>query len=270
MKIYLNGQLQEKDSLEEVFEPGFLFGWGCFETMRAYKGKIPFLKEHINRLNKGIALLGLAAVDLQWEQELSSLLEQNSLQDAYVRITAYKKRQGTGVIVYADKFGYYTPEIYDKGFSCLISSYRRDPEDVGCKAKTLSYLQNRLSWFQAQKEKKSEAIVLNQKGTMAGGARSNLFIVKEGKVFTPSISCGAFDGITRKAVFDIVESIGVESEEKELLPEDLFSAEEVFLTSALLEVMPLVECEGKQISQGKPGEFTRQVHSQYKKLLEEA
>jgi len=266
MKVYCNGQLQNEQSLEEIFEPGFLFGWGAFEALRAYNKNIPFLDLHIERLNNSLGLLGLEKPNLNWQDIIKELLAENKLDDAYIRLTAYKKRKGTGTICYVSKFEYYTPEVYTKGFSAIISPYKRDRNSLNCKVKSLSYLENRLSWLEAQKKKKSEALVLNKEGEIAGGSRSNLFILREGDAFTPPLEAGAFDGITRNEVMAILNDLDLEVKEKKLTTDDVFNCQEAFLTSSLLEVMPLVELEGKSIAKAIPGKLTKEIHSRYKEL----
>ena len=267
MKIYCNGEVKEKDTLEEIFEPGFLFGWGVFETMRAYQSRVAFLNEHIKRLNDGLDLLGIEKVNLNWDETIRNLLRENKLEDAYVRITAHKKRKGTGILIYTDVFGYYPPEVYKKGFTALISPHKRNQEDICAKVKSISYLNNRLSWFEAQKKKKSEALVLNYQGNVVGGARSNIFLINNGVAFTPSVKSGAFEGVTRQKVIEILGKLGIEVKEKNITLSDMLSCEEVFLTSSLLEIMPLVEVDDKKIKDGVPGKTTKQIHSQYKELI---
>ena len=269
MKIYCNGDIVEKESLGDIFEPGFLFGWGVFEPLRTYGDNIPFLSEHIARLNKGLSLLGIEEVEIEWEKEIRALLSQNNLKDGYVRLTAYKKRGGTGLIIYVDKFGYYPDQIYEKGFSAIISPYKRYIGDISCQVKSLSYLTNRVSWLKAQVAKKNEALILNTDGYLTGGSRGNLFIVKDNKVITPTIDCGAFSGITREAVIKILKDLDIEVKECKVLIEDLSSADEAFITSSLMEVMPLVEAEGKNIGDGKPGNITLKVLSEYRKITRE-
>lgn len=267
MKVYSNGDLVNKDQISEVFEPGFLFGWGVFEPLRTYKGNIPFLSQHIQRLKKAVELLGIGKLELDWKKTIKDLLAENSLGDAYIRITAYKKRKGTGLLIYTDKFGYYTDEVYEKGFTAMVSPYRRCAKNICSQVKSLSYLQNRFSWLKAQEAKKSEALILNPKDNLAGGSRSNLFLVKDKKLFTPLIEDGAFCGITRRAVIDIAKESGLNLEEKELKIEDVLTSDEAFLTSALMEVMPLVETEDKKIGQGTPGPITSKILSEYRKKL---
>ncbi len=267
IKIYCNNNLIDKENCPEIFEPGFLFGWGAFETFRSYKGKIPFLNLHVARLNDTLNVLGIEEAKIDFKSKIEELLKINNLEDAYIRITAYKKRDSTGLLIYVDKFGYYPQSVYDKGFTAIISPYKRNTENTFCQLKSLSYLENRISWYEAQKQKKDEALVADQNGFLVGGSRSNLFIVKNKDIFTPSLKKGAFYGITRRALINKLTDSRIKVFEKELTREDLLFADESFLTSALLEVMPLIECDGKQIANGKPGEITKLVLSDYRKLI---
>ena len=267
MKIYYNGRVIDKESSGDIFEPGFLFGWGVFEVLRAYKGKIPFLNQHIKRLNKSLILLEIGEADLNWENAVGNLLKENGLEDAYIRMTVYKKRQAVGVLIYVDKFEYYKEDAYKKGFNSTISSYRRCSKNICSQVKSLSYLPNRFAWLGAQKKKKSEALILNPRGSLAGGSRSNLFLVKDNKVITPSIEDGAFCGITREVVMKVLKELNIDIKEEVISIEDLYSCQEAFLTSSLMEVMPLVECDDKPLGKGLPGEVTLKVLSGYRKLL---
>jgi len=267
MKVYSNGELISREAISEVFEPGFLFGWGVFEPLRTYKGALPFLNEHLLRLDKGLELLGLEKVALDWKKIICELLSENKLEDAYVRITAYKKRKGTGILIYADTFTYYTRETYEKGFSSLISPYRRHADEVSSSIKSLSYLQNRLSWLAAQKAKKDEALVVNQDDFMVGGSRSNVFIVEGDQVLTPSLESGAFDGVTRRAVMKIIRDMDLTVKEERMKIGEITTCTEAFITSTLMEVMPLVECEEKPVGNGKPGKTTLKILSEYRKII---
>ncbi|MFA5008393.1 MAG: aminotransferase class IV [Candidatus Omnitrophota bacterium] len=266
MKVFCNSKFVEKETLEEIFEPGFLFGWGAYETFRAYKGNIPFLSLHTDRLNKNLEIIGIGKIDLDFTGKIKQLLRENKLEDAYIRITAYKKRNSTGLLIYADKFGYYPPETYTKGFSAVISPHRRDTKSPFSQIKSLSYLENRMSWFEAQKVNKDEALLLNRQDYLIGGARSNLFLVKGKEVVTPSIKSGAFAGITRQLLINELMHLRARIKEKELTLEDLYDADEAFLTSSLLEVMPLVECGSKKIGDGNPGNTTMEILASYREL----
>jgi branched-subunit amino acid aminotransferase/4-amino-4-deoxychorismate lyase len=228
---------------------------------------VPFLDLHTTRLNDSLNILGIKEVKIDFAKEIKQLLSLNNLENAYIRITAYKKRESTGTIIYVDKFGYYPQSAYEKGFSAVISPYRRNLYNSFYNLKSLSYLENRLSWFEAQKVNKDEALIINEDGFLVGGSRSNLFIVKDANVLTPSLESGAFDGITRKIVIGELKKIKIKVEEKEISLEDLFScANEAFLTSSLLEIMPLVECDGKALGNGKPGKIAHKLLEQYRSI----
>ncbi|MDP2922404.1 MAG: aminotransferase class IV [Candidatus Omnitrophota bacterium] len=267
MRVFCNGNIIEKKDVEEIFEPGFLFGWGVFETLRAYNGKVPFLDLHVARLNDGLNALGIEEVKFDFANKIAELLKVNGLEDAYIRITAYKKRESTGVLIYVDKFGYYPQGAYEKGFSAIISPYKRNTQNPFSQIKSLSYLENRMSWHEAQKRNKDEALILNEKELLVGGSRSNLFIVKNEEVITPPLASGAFYGITRKTIINKLNNLRIKVRETELSVEDLYSCDEAFLTSALLQVMPLVECESKVVGKGKVGDITLRVLSQYHNIL---
>jgi len=267
MKVYCNGDFIEKDEIAEIFEPGFLFGWGVFEPIRVYGQNIAFLDEHIQRLNSSLKLLGIGPLELDFKKAINAVIAQNKVKDAYVRLTAYKRRKGTGLLIYADTFAYYTKDVYDKGFSAVISPYVRSSDNICSKVKSLSYLQNRLSWLWAQESKKSEAIVLNSCGNVCGGSRSNLFLVKDGTLITPPESSGVFRGITKEAVKKIASSLNITVKEEDIKAADIPKADEVFITSALMEVMPLVEFEDEPIADSKPGKITLQLLCEYRKAV---
>ena len=267
MKVYINGQFREKEELSEIFEPGFLFGWGVFEPLRVFDDKTVFLDEHLTRLKNSCKLLSLDFPEVDWEAKIKEALSTNKLKDAYLRLTIYKKRKGTGVIIYADDFKYYASDAYANGFTALVSAIRRDENDLACRVKTTSYLNNRLAWAEAQAKGKDEALMLNLKGNLAGGARSNLFIVKNDLVTTPLLKEGAFCGITRLKIMKILRQMNLKVKEAVVKKGDLLKADEAFLTSSLLEVMPLVACDNHKISKGLPGKFALIMREQYRRLI---
>lgn len=261
--IYLNGNWRAKEDLGETLEPGFLFGWGLFESMRVYQGRPCFLARHLERLSLGINLLGLTPVDVDWVGKIRCLIGENKLQDGYLRITVYRRRKDTGVMIYADKFIYYPPDTYRQGFSAVISPYCRQNSDIFTKIKPLSYLNNRLSWFYAQQQKAQEALVLGGDGFVAGGARSNLFIINGKEALTPALEDAAFAGLTRAIVIGILKEMKVNVREAKISQRDIISAREAFLTSSLLEVMPLVSLGEDKIGGGRPGFYTKEVRNAY-------
>ncbi len=267
MKIFFNGKIENKEKVDQLLEPGFLFGWGVFEPVRIYNKRIPFLKEHLQRLKSGLNLIGIKYPDLDFKKVIEDLLTQNSLLNAYLRITVYKKRESTGIIVYAAPFEYYKDPLYQKGISADISLYRRHKSSLYSKVKSISYLEKRVSWLKAQQKGKGESLVLSEEGKVLGGSRSNLFLLlKNDKLITPSEESGAFLGITRKAILNIAKELDISVEEKSLGLNQVYACKEAFLTSALMEVMPLVACEDKLIGQGKPGKVSLKFLKEYRKL----
>ena len=270
MKIYLNGEIVDKGQVGELFEPGFLFGWGAFETLRSYavktaaSGRPAFLKEHLERLNESLDFLGLDRPQIDFGAEFSRLMGENDLRDAYLRVTVYKKKNSLGVILDASEFNYYRDDVYEKGVKLVPAPFSRFSRDQFLKIKSVSYVKNRLAWAAAQKQGAEEAIFFNEKGFIQEGSRSNIFFIKGRRIFTPAADCGLLEGVTRKAVLDICRQQSLSVAEDEYTLEDLFSAEEVFITSSLMEVMPVREIDGKQFKV-KNYTLTPAIRALYKK-----
>lgn len=251
MDVYFNGKIVKESEMEDILEPGFLFGWGAFETLRVYNKKTAFLDEHLKRLKEGLYFLGLEYPAVDFNKEISFLLNKNKLADAYLRITVFKKRKSVGVIIYVSEFNYYKDEDYKKGFKVIFSPFVRYSRDEFLKVKSISYVNSRVSWFLAQKKEKDEAVFLNERGFIQEGSRSNIFFVKKGVIFTPSLECGLLAGVTRKAIIDICRQIGIKIKEGKFKREELLSSDEIFLTSSLMEVMPVCEIEGNSLDVSK-------------------
>lgn len=267
MKVYLNGDIQEAKNIENILEPGYLFGWGAFETLRIYNGKAAFPEEHIERLKEGCEKILLNSPKISFQEEIDNLLKVNKLNNAYCRITVFKKKTSTGVMIYVSPFNYYKEDNYKKGFKAIVSSFARNSKDPLNSVKSTSYLKNRLAWKIAQDKGSDEAIFLNEGGFLAEGSRANLFFIKGEKIYSPSLECGILEGITRRKIIGVAKEKRLVLEEGEFKLEDLLSCDEVFLTSSLMEVMPLVEVNGQPIKYGRPGKITQIIHQGYLKLI---
>ncbi len=267
MKVFLDGGLTEDSLIKDLLEPGFLFGWGVFETLRVYNKKPAFLSEHIKRLRQGCERIFLEFPGIDFKKEISRLLEENNLTNAYCRITVFKKRKSTGVMIYTADFKYYTDEDYKKGFKAVVSPIAKNSRHPLCGIKPISYLDSRYAWKIAQDKGVEEAIFLNEKGFLAEGSRTNLFFIKGKTLFTPSLECGILNGITRVKAIETIKSQGYRLEEGEFQLEGLLNSDEACLTSSLMEVMPLVEVEGKSIGSGKPGGISSDILSGYRDLV---
>jgi len=267
MNIYLNGNYRQKEEVKELLEPGFLFGWGVFETLRVYNKTPAFLTDHLNRLKKGAEYIGLAYPAIDYAGVVKALLQKNKLNDAYLRISLFKQRDQTGVLIYVDTFTYYPEEDYKKGYTIVVAPYRRHPQSLYSKVKSISYLESRLAWFYAQQQKKDEAVFLSTEELVQEGSRSNIFMVKDNTVRTPSLMCGILDGITRRQTLNIIQDLGLTCAEGAFPVQEFIAADEVFITSSLMEIMPVREVENQPIGQGSAGPVTLRILKEYRQRI---
>ena len=280
--VYLNGVLVPL-SLANIspFDHGFLYGYGLFETMRAYNGIIFRLERHLDRLRRAAEKLGLhsrlATFDL--ESACYHVLTTNELTDARLRLTISAGEgdivpnpatcQGITVFIVARKLTPLPPEHYQQGYRAIVSSLRRNSQSPLSRLKTSCYLENILARQEAKAAGADEAVVSNEQGLVAEGSSSNIFLVHKGQLLTPSINCGALPGITREAVLELASSLGIRATETELTPEQLLAAEEAFFTSSIIEIMPLTQLDDNPIGSGKPGVLTLRLMEAYRKLVAE-
>jgi branched-chain amino acid aminotransferase group I len=285
--IYLNGRLLPRPLARlSPFDHGFLYGYGLFETMRAYRGDIFRLDRHLSRLYRSAEALGLthSVIASEAKQSLEAAcretLRANKLKEARVRLTV---SAGEGdiipdpdscsaptVLITARSFTPPSPQEYERGFKAMLSSLRRDSQSPLSRLKSTSYLANILARGEAKAAGGDEGIVLNEKGCLAEGSVSNIFLVSKGVLVTPSLESGILPGITREAVLEIARSLNIDAAEREVGLAELTQAEEAFVTSSLLEIMPLTWFDGKAIGAGKPGGLTRKLMAAYRKLVDES
>ena len=286
--VYLNGQLMPRcEARLSPFDHGFLYGYGLFETMRAYRGHIFRLDLHISRLQCSAEAIGLTHTILTTSEGKQSLkaaclatLEANELKDARLRLTV---SAGEGDIL-PDPSACSSPTIfisarnllplpaekYESGFTATLSYLRRSSQSQLSRLKSTCYLESILARTAARAAGCDEAILLNEGGYLAEGSMTNIFLVSKYKLITPSLESGALPGITRETVLEIARASGIQTEERQVDLRELIEAEEAFVTNSILELMPLTRFEGKPIGTGKPGELTRRLTAGYRKLVDEA
>lgn len=247
MLIYLDGDFVSNKN--EILEPGFLYGWGVFETIRVYKGIVVGLDEHLLRMRKGAEILSLEYPEsVDFENITQALVDKNHLKEAYVRINLYKKRDGLGIIVVGEECDFYPEDMYKTGAKITWAPFVRYSKDTFNHIKTMSYAPNRAAWFKAKESGFDESVFLNEKENIQEGSRSNIFFVKNSKIYTPSKQCGVLGGITRKILFDICPKIGYEIVEGEYHKSDFIDSDEVFLTSSLMDVMPVGQIDNIKLN----------------------
>ena len=278
--IYFNGHLVPRAEAKlSPFDHGFLYGYGLFETMRAYEGHIFRLDRHLTRLRCSAESLGLRpkldAFDL--ENACVETLQANKLKDARVRLTI---TAGEGdmtpdlntcsnltVLVAAKNFVPLPPERYEQGFKAALSFLRRDSQSPLSRLKCTCYVSNILARMEAKAAGCDEAIMLNELGYIAEGSTANIFLVSKGELSTPSLESGILPGITREAVLEIARDLNIKTVERQVELRELSRAEEAFVTNSIIEIMPLTWLNGEPIGTGKPGKLTRNLMAAYKELV---
>ncbi|NWF52446.1 MAG: aminotransferase class IV [Nitrospirae bacterium] len=275
MLVHLNGKLiPAKEALISVFDHGFLYGDGVYETMRVYDGVTFMLDEHLNRLYRSALMIGLIIpVEVNsLKNYIYDTLIANSLKEAFVRLTVSRGYGPIGIdpdlchsptiVIIAQEMRDYPKSFYERGISLIISEIRRNPrEALNPQIKSLNFLNNILAKIEAKKKGSYDAIMLNVYGMVTESTISNIFFYKENVLCTPSPDCGILEGITRGIIIEIALRDGLIVKEGEFTKEDLYSADEVFITNTTLEVMPVSRIDNKEYPVGN---ITRLLHKAYK------
>jgi len=201
----------------------------------------------------------------------------NKLRDGYIRLVVTRgvgtlglnpnRCKKPSVIIIADKIQVYPPELYARGMDIVtVPTVRNLHSALNPAIKSLNYLNNILAKIEANNAGVEEAVMLNAEGFVAECTADNLFIVRDGKLFTPPLSAGALYGITRQTVMELAEQLGIPVSEPNLTRYDLFNADECFLTGTGAEIVPVVKIDGRVIGTGRPGKITKKLVTEYHSL----
>ncbi|HEX2101600.1 MAG TPA: branched-chain-amino-acid transaminase [Candidatus Synoicihabitans sp.] len=273
MKIYLDGQLVDRAEAKiSVFDHGLLYGDGIFEGIRLYDGNVFRLDEHLERLEYSAKalMLKIPITRTEMAEAVCATCRANNLQNGYIRLVVTRGVGDLGlapwlcpkpsVFIIADKIALYPPEYYTKGLEIVTVPTRRiNPAALSPSIKSLNYLNNILAKMEAKQFGALEAVMLNDQGFVAECTGDNIFIVHKNKLYTPAAQQGGLKGITRDAIFDIAQEIGVSIEEHDLTRYDLWNSDECFLTGTGAEVIPVVKLDGREIGAGRPGPVFERV-----------
>src|ERR1044071_2659374 len=282
MKVYIDGKFyDEKNAKVSVFDHGLLYGDGIFEGIRAYNGRVFKLKEHIDRLfcSAKALLLNIPLSHEQMTEAVVATCRENQIRDGYVRLVVTRGVGGLGlnpnrckhpsVIIIADKIQLYPVEMYERGLDIItVPTVRNLHSALNPAIKSLNYLNNILAKIEANNGGCEEAIMLNAEGFVAECTGDNIFIIKNGQMFTPPLSAGALYGITRGVVIELARQSGITVSEPNLTRYDLFNADECFLTGTGAELIPVVKIDGRVVGTGKPGPVTKSLVEKYKALTQ--
>ena len=229
---------------------GFYFAQGVFETILIKKEAI-FLEEHINRLNKSIDIMNLGEhIDTKF---IKNFIKEEKLKNIVLKIVVTEKN-----IVFSTREIKYSKEDYENGFKLKLSYVLRNPTSRMTYIKSLSYNENLYEYNKANKEGFNEVVFLNIYGNIAEGATSNIFIIKDKKIYTPKISDGILPGVVRNWVIENFEVC-----EKHLNKKDLYSADEVFITNSVLGIMKVVQFEEKKYNTN----VVQKIRSEYEQFI---
>jgi len=278
--VYLNGSLMPLSQARlSPLDYGFLYGYGLFETMRAYSGRIFHLEKHLARLSRSAKLLGIDLESIpDLEKALYNTLQANNLSHARIRLTL---SGGEGeplpdlvirvptVLIVARSYTPYPRQVYKQGFKAIVSRIRRNTQSPASAMKSLNYLDNLLARQEAKLAGADEAILLNEQGFLAEGSMSNIFLVSGNALLTPSEDSGILPGITRGVVLEeLAPSLGMKKIERKIALKELLQADEAFFTNSLIEIMPLTQVGGQNIGSGRAGAVTQRLIAAYKELVE--
>jgi len=260
--------LEEKKS--PLLDEGFLYGQGLFETMRVYSGKVFLLERHIKRLLDGCKQFDIIPPKAELlKRAVNNTVRRNKLRSAYMRLNVWKARKTTRIFIFTKKNYFYNNKDYLKGWSAkIIKEIKLNETSPLTYHKTLNYYFYKYLTNRVIKKGIDESILLNTKGFVCEGSRSNIFIVHNNKVITPSSRSGCLSGITRGAVIELCRKLKIDIRQKDLKTQDLFKSQEIFLTNSLIGIMPLVKIDNKNIGSGKPGMLSILLLAKYRELAQ--
>lgn len=278
--VYQNGEfVPEADARVSIFDRGFLYGDGVFETMRAYGGRIFRLDQHARRLRQSAELIGL---DLALKEEqigdiCSRLLEKNGLLDAILRISVtrgpsiggigIRKTSQPGVVAFIRPPMPLSDDAHKNGVSARIVSVRRTPSNsIDARVKSMNYLNLILARAEAEKAGAYEAILLNHEGYIAETSTANIFFSVDNRLITPGLDCDILPGITRAAVLELAVNIGIHHEERKIAPSEIDGFQECFITNSAVELLPVTEIDERKVGAGEPGPLYHRLQHAYREL----
>lgn len=279
--VCINGEpVRPAEARVSVFDAGFMQGVGLFETMRTYQRRVFRLEHHLRRLIASATALGWATAP-----ELDALRENvarvvegaSGDDDLRVRLTVT-----TGALratdadtppltIVASATGdvRYPAECYTKGVTVTLCPYRHNRDDPTAGHKTTSYYARLAALRRAHARSAFESLWFTHDGHLAEGCISTVFVVENERLYTPPLDTPVLPGVTRAAVIEAAEHAGVAVAERPLSPEDVRTADEVFLTSSLMQLVPVVRIERERIGDERPGDITRALSEEYHRLVRE-
>jgi branched-chain amino acid aminotransferase len=285
--VFVNGTIAPADkAVVPVYDHGFVYGEGVYETMRTYN-RVPFLYDrHMRRLRQSSERIALDvpfddATVLKWiDDTVAAAGELGEINEAYVRVL---HTRGVGDLTYdlrstpkpttviiVKPFEAYPPRVYDNGIRiALVDMLRNHPRSVNPIIKSNNLMNNALAMQAAYRSGAEEGLMCNYRGELTECSQSNFFLVRGGAALTPKSEAGLLEGVTRAFLFELGRELGIEVREDTLHPKDLDTADEMFITSTTRELSPVVNVDGKPVGDGKVGPITKKLTARYQQRAQE-
>ena len=277
LKIWLDDKLvDEADAKISIFDHGLLYGDGVFEGIRVYNGRVFELQTHIRRLYESakVIRLEIAMTKDKLISAVEKTVEANKVVDGYIRLVVTRGIGTLGLnpfvcengrlFIIVDSIQLYPEELYEKGMKIIsATTVRNHPLALPPQVKSLNYLNNILAKIEALDNNVPEAIMYNHEGYVAEATGDNVFIVRDGVIYTPPAEAGALPGITRAVVIRLAKEEKLDVVEKNLTRFDLYVCDEFFLTGTAAEVIGIVEIDGRTIGAGRPGPVTKLLRKKF-------
>ena len=270
--MHIGGRICPPDEAKvSVFDRGFLYGDSVYETVSTMYGRLFALSEHLGRLERSATRIGLRPPARPTiERAIAETVQAAANPESRVRVMLTR---GVGkldldpasaddpqLIVVVTPFQPLPAALYQAGASAaIVSVVRNDPRAIDPAIKSGNYLNNVLALGEARRQGAHEALLCAADGTVAEGASSNVFMVKDGQVRTPGLDVGILEGITRAQVLALARGNGIPTLETRLRPAELRGADEAFITSATRGVLPVTRIDGAVLGDGRPGPVTRRL-----------
>lgn len=276
-RVVINGRLVAPEgAVVSIFDRGFLYGDSVFETIRTYGGRPFALGAHLSRLERSAALvfieLPVSITELGEETERAIAAAANP--ESYVRLIVTRGQGELGLdpslAGIASRFIIVAPlvpppaELYERGAGVVTVRTQRVTDATSAEgAKVGNYLVSVLATRQAKKAGAAEALIVDGSGRVIEGASSNVFFVKAGQLYTPPVEAGILPGITRAYVLEAARALAVPVTLESPTVDELCAADEVFVSSSIRELLPVVSVDGRPIGDGHPGHLTRRLHAEF-------
>jgi branched-chain amino acid aminotransferase len=282
--VYVNGRISPADqAVVPVYDHGFVYGEGVYETLRTYN-RVPFLYErHMRRLRQSAERLLLDvpfddATLLKWIGE--TVEAAGELEEAYIRVLLTR---GVGdlnydlrttpkptVVIIVKPFEPPAARVFDDGIKIsLVDMLRNHPKSVNPVIKSNNLLNNALAMQAAYRTGAEEALMCNYRGELTECAQANFFMVRGNTVLTPHSAAGLLEGVTRAFMFELGREAGIDVRAEMLFPKDLETADEMFITSTTRELSPVVQVDDRVVGSGKPGPVTKRLLDDYRKKAQD-